>query len=319
MRDVNDMTQPTPSEQALQFLQALPPGPQPWERDIDEMRAAARTIAERVRGMPEIVATAESLEVGGVPIRLYRPSGGERAAVVWFHGGGWMVSDVDCDDHVARSLANAAGCAVVAVDYRLVPENRYPAPFDDAWVATQWAVEHFDRVAVGGESAGGNLAAAVALRARDESIDLVMQLLVYPMLDAAAVDGPFFIDYSTRYDTFMGGTGVGAALREAFRWTWQEYSPDPSRLFEPYASPLQAHSLRDVAPAYVITAEHDILRGEAEQYASRLTADGVSVEIVDYPGQVHGFFIATGLIQDARDAVERSAAALKGAFGHQAL
>ena len=208
--------------------------------------------------------------VDGVPARLYRPVGGERDVLVWFHGSAWMIGDLDFCDPVVRRLTNRARCAVLSVDYRLAPEHPFPAAIDDAWAATVWASERFRSVAVGGDSAGGNLAAAVALRARDHGIELALQVLVYPVLDNAAVESQSYADYRQRYRGFIGDPGFGDRHADGVRYIWEVYVPDPAQRLHPDASPMQAASLRGVAPALILTAEHDILRGEAEAYARRL-------------------------------------------------
>jgi acetyl esterase len=264
-------------------------------------------------GRPEPVAEVRDMHAGGVPARLYRPAGGESDVLVWLHGGAWMTGDPDCCDAAVRALANRAGCAVLSVDYRLAPEHRYPAAVEDCWAAAGWAARNFDFVAVGGDSAGGNLSAAVALRARDDGISLALQLLVYPVLDYRP-DSPFYQEFRDRYRGFAGIGEFGKDIQENIRHIWEVYIPDPARRGERDASPLRAESFSGLAPAMVITAEHDILRGEGQDYARRLQAAGVPTEIFSYTGQVHGFFHLLAMTQDARDAVERSGAALRRAF-----
>jgi acetyl esterase len=305
---------PVPSEQARMLIALMSAGAPDAAADIRGLRQHVRQWSLAGSGTPESVASVESIEVHDVPARLYRPLLDERDALVWLHGGAWMVGDLDSYDALARGLANRVGCAVLSVDYRLAPEHTYPDALEDCWRATVWASEQFDRVAVGGDSAGGNLAAAVALRARDRSIELALQLLVYPMLDYAAVDGAFYNEYSRLYRTFAGIEHAGALTQSHIRNIWEIYLPDPSQRAEHEASPLQATSFSGVAPVLIIAAEHDILRGEGEEYARRLQADGVAAELVNYPGQVHGFFHLIGLMDDARDSLERSAAALRCAF-----
>jgi len=286
----------------------------PRTDDVEERRRNARRWALEGSGEPEPVASVEALDVAGVPARLYRPTGSERDVLVWLHGGGWTLLDLDCYDAVVRALANRAGCAVLSVDYRLAPEHRYPAAIDDAWAATEWAAGPFERLAVGGDSVGGNLAAAVALRARDRGVPLALQLLVYPVLDYAAVDASFYEDYERRYAHFADKRRFGAESRTLIRKIWETYVPEPAKRDEPDASPAQATSLAGLAPALVVTAEHDILRGEDEDYARRLEAEGVEVALVTYERQVHGFFPMLGVTDDARDAVRRAAAALRRGF-----
>ena len=286
-----------------------------WERDIGELRHEMRQYTLARCGSSEPVAAVEELRAADVPARLYRPERDERDVLVWLHGGSWMFGDLDCYDAIARRLANCARCAVLLVDYRLAPEHPYPAAVDDCWTTTQWALEQFEQVAVGGDSAGGNLSGVVALRARDRGHALAMQLLVYPPLDYAAVDGPSYDAFVRRYSVFAGVEGFGARSRDGIRHIWHVYVPEAARRVEPAASPLRADSLARVAPAVIITAEHDILRGENEEYGRRLQSDGVPVAVWQYDGQVHGFFQLPGLMDDARDAIERSAVALRKAFG----
>ncbi|SBW22365.1 lipase/esterase [Candidatus Protofrankia californiensis] len=232
---------------------------------------------------------------------------------MWFHGGAWMVGDVQVHDSLARFLANRARCAVISVDYRLAPEHRYPAAIDDAWAATLWAFKSFDRLAVGGDSAGGNLAAAVAHRARNHGLVLQLQLLVYPVLDYRP-DSAEYDDYRKQYQGFAGKSEWGREAQEGIRRIWEIYVPDVTRRHEPDASPLRSDSFGGLAPTVIITAEHDILRGENEDYIARLVAAGVPVKILNYPGQIHGFYAMFAEISDGRDAVQRSVNALRSSL-----
>jgi acetyl esterase len=283
-----------------------------WERDIADVRADHRRESAEIRGEPEPVASVDEVAAGGVPARLYRPGGGDTGVLVWLHGGGFMVGDLETEDHLARALANRGGCAVLCVDYRLAPEHRYPAALDDAWAAVTWAAERFSLVAVGGDSAGGNLAAAVALQARAERVDLALQVLVYPMLDYR-IGSPGYEAYRRAYNGFAGIEGFGDRSQEGIRRIWDLYA-DPSQRTVPSVSPLRAPSLVGVAPALIITAEHDILRAEAEEYGALLRQAGVEAEVVSYDGQMHGFYRALGRSDAGRDAVERSGAALQRAL-----
>ena len=224
-----------------------------------------------------------------------------------------MLGDLDCCDAAVRALANRGGCAVLAVDYRLAPEHRYPAAVEDSWAATEWAAENFDSVAVGGDSAGGNLTAAAALRARDLGISLALQLLVYPVLDYRP-DSAHYNAFRDRYREFAGIEEFGKQSQESIRRIWEIYIPDPARRGERDASPLRAASFSGLAPAMVITAEHDILTGEGQDYARKLQAAGVPAEIINYTGQVHGFFVLPWMMDDAQDAIARSGIALRRAF-----
>jgi acetyl esterase len=304
---------PRPHEQVEAFLDGFGSSPDPWSTDIAIVRADARAKVLAVTGEPAPVASIEPVDADGVPARLYRPTGAERDVLVWAHGGGWIHGDLDTADGVARALANRAACAVLSIDYRLAPEHPFPAGFDDAWNAITWARHNFDSVAVGGDSSGGNLAAAAALKARDESVDLAAQLLVYPALDFAQ-DTDYKIAFRQRYARFAGLSGFGSNTYRRLVHIWETYVPDPAVRKTSYASPLHAESVDGVAPATIITAEHDFLRGEAEEYARRLTSAGVPVEVHEYTGQIHGFFEMFTALTDSHHAVGVAGGAVRRAF-----
>jgi acetyl esterase len=304
---------PRPHEQVRAFLASTPPPLSPWSAGIDAVRADVRERVLAVTGALRPVASVEAIEADGVPGRLYRPSEATEAVLVWAHGGGWTHGDLDTCEGVARALANRAGCAVLAVDYRLAPEHPFPAGFEDVWRAIEWAKRTFTQVAVGGDSSGGNLAAAAALKARDRDVELTVQLLVYPVLDSTQ-NADYKLRFTERYATFAGQAGYGRNTYDRLRHIWATYAPDPALRTSPYASPMHAHTLRGVAPAVIITAEHDFLRGEAEAYARRLAADGVNVKRQDYAGQIHGFFEMFDIMTDAHHAVGVAGDGLRRAF-----
>jgi acetyl esterase/lipase len=296
--------------QARALIESLPDSGLMAGRDIQEVRREARAIVLAAAGTPEPMATVDEIDAGGIPARLYRPTGAETSVLVWLHGGAFMTGDLDSCDVVARAFAKRAQSAVLSVDYRLAPENRFPAAIEDAWRATVWATGNFNTVAVGGDSAGGNLAAAVALRARDLRVELAMQILVYPVL-TADTSNSYYEGFAQRYANFCGRTGFGATSLANIRNMWQTYIPDPTRRFVQDASPLRATSLAGLPPVVMILAEHDILREDGEEYIRRLEAVGVPVEVCRYDGQLHGFIGFSGKLDAARDAVEKSAAALR--------
>src|SRR2546429_2836355 len=233
-------------ETALQPVQSLTP---------EEARRQAETYAAELFGAKEAVDSVRRARVAGVPVRVYSPSRApDLPVVVYLHGGGWVLGLVDGFDGVCRALANRTGCRVVAVDYRLAPEHRFPAALDDAWAVTRWAFTQTPRVGVAGDSAGGNLAAVVAIRARDAGLQLACQVLVYPVTDHR-FDRP-------SYTANAAGYGLTMA---AMRWYWHHYLGGEDG-GQPDASPLRAPSLDGVAQALVIVCEHDPLRDEGAAY-----------------------------------------------------
>ena len=267
-------------------------------------------------GEPEPIARVENRMVpgpaGDIPIRVYTPVGTAPFPVlVYFHGGGWVIGNLDTHDGVCRSLANRVGCIVVSIDYRLAPEHPFPAAPEDCYAATRWIAEHAatlgadrGRIAVGGDSAGGNLAAVVALMARDRGgPKLVYQLLIYPATDA---------DFETRS---CRENAEGYFLTRAdMIWFWNHYAPRDEDRRNPYAAPLRAASLGGLPPALVITAEFDPLRDEGEAYAARLRDEHVPVRLSRYDGMIHGFFQMGAVVDRGRAAVEEAARALGQAF-----
>jgi acetyl esterase len=305
---------PMPNEQALEYLNSIPRADQPfWILPAEEARKDFRNECFVYAGHGELVETVRDELIAGVKCREYLPGENISEVFVWFHGGGWTIGDPGCYDAAMRAIANMANCAIISVDYRLAPESIYPAAIEDAWAVTVWASTHFKKVAVGGDSSGGNLAAAVALRARDAGIELSLQILVYPVLDYR-VDSPEYEDFAHEYREFGGRTGYGAESRDTIRAIWNRYIPSPELRREPDASPFRSNSFGAIAPLLMLLAEHDILRREGEEYARLLEGEAGDVEVVIYEGQIHGFYHLLKQFDDARDAVSRTAAALRGAF-----
>jgi len=267
-------------------------------------------------GEPESVARIENRTVPGptgeIPVRIYTPVGTAPFPVlVYFHGGGWVIGNLDTHDGICRSLANRVGCLVVSVDYRLAPEHRFPAAPEDCYAATRWLAEHAGslggdkgRIAVGGDSAGGNLAAVVALMARDRGgPKLAFQLLVYPATDT---------DFETR--SYRENSEGYFLTRADMVWFWNHYAPRDEDRRNPYAAPLRAASLRGLPPALVITAEFDPLCDDGNAYAARLREDGVPVRLSQQDGLIHGFFQMGAVIDRGRASVDEASRALKDAF-----
>ena len=249
---------------------------------------------------------------GQIPVRVYRPTeSGDHPLLLWYHGGGWVIGDLDGADVTCRELAAKSGAVVVSVDYRLAPEHRYPAAQEDCYAATRWAAANAaelgadaSRLAVGGDSAGGNLAAVVSLRARDENGPPIrFQLLVYPVTDHN-FGTP---SYSENADGYL-------LTRDGMKWFWNHYLGPDGDGAHPHASPLRAESLAGLPPAHVITAEYDPLRDEGEAYARRLDEAGVPTTLTRYAGQIHAFYGMHGVLDDAAGAADESAAKLKAAL-----
>ncbi|WP_337177245.1 alpha/beta hydrolase [Paludisphaera sp.] len=318
------------------MLEDLPTGPlDPQARDfLDRLNAAGLPTADamtpaqaraqmevsaRFLGRPPRVARVRDVHIDGpggpVPVRLIRPIGPEEEAlpvVAFHHGGGWVTGDLSSHEGLCRALANASGSIVASVGYRLAPEHPFPAAADDAFAAYSWLRSNAaevggdpSRVAVCGDSAGGNLAAVVALMARDRGVaPPTLQLLCYPALDC---------DFGARsYLDFAEGHLL---TRGEMMWYWDQYVPDPADRLNPYASPMRAEDLSGLAPAMVITAGHDVLRDEGERYAERLRAAGVPTTLSRYPGMIHGFLRRYPFFEEGRRGVDEAATALRRAFG----
>jgi acetyl esterase len=235
---------------------------------------------------------------GDIPVRIYRPDGSSLPILVYAHGGGFVFCDLDSHDGLCREIANRTPAVVVSVAYRLAPEHRWPAAADDFYAATQWAADNAaslggdaGRVAVGGDSAGGNLAAVTALMARDRGDPtLAAQLLLYPVLAA---------DFDTKSYRLFGRGYYNP--RPAMQWYWDQYVPTKADRVHPYATPLNAE-LHDLPPAVLVIAGHDPLRDEALAYAAELEAAGVRVVRAQFDGAIHGFMTMPSLqiTQEAR-------------------
>jgi acetyl esterase/lipase len=282
------------------------PGPPAHEVPVSEARAAHAAETVWLCGDPEPVAEVRNVAVpgpgGDVPVRIYVPED-PHGVVAYIHGGGWMMGVLDSYDAALSALANAAGATVASIDYRLAPEHRFPAAVDDSLAAVRWIAAEFagEPLAIAGDSAGGNLAAVVARRTRGE-LPLRLQVLIYPVTDAA-VNTPSYREFSDDH-------GLSAASMRRF---WNLYL-DGSDGNDPDASPLRATDLAGLPPAYVLTAEEDVLRDEGEAYALALREAGVPVELVRWPGTIHGFFRWLAVAAPAREAVVAVGGALREAL-----
>jgi acetyl esterase len=292
--------------------------PPVWEVTPEQARINA---AARPRPAGPEVAAVEDRGIpgpaGDVPVRIYTPEGsGPFPILVWYHGGGWVVGDLDSADPTARHLCKGAACVVVSVDYRLSPETKFPGPADDCFAATLWAANNAgmingdaSRVAVGGDSAGGNLAAAISLMAADRGGPAIIhQLLVYPVTEP-------------NYDTPSYSENAAGFLlaRDAMVFYWDAYLASEEDASNPYAAPMKAGSLSGQPAALVITAEFDPLRDEGEAYGRRLQQAGVETTISRYDGMIHGFFGMVGIMDKSGQVMEEATAALRAAFAGAAV
>lgn len=295
-------------------LAGRPPFEQLTPAEAREAYMKSRAI---LQPEPEPVAEARDLAAPGphgpIPLRLYRPQGGAAPlpGLIYYHGGGWLLGGLDSHDVVCRRFANAARCVVVSVDYRMAPEHKFPAAVDDCAAATGWAIGQAAalgidpaRVAVGGDSAGGNLAAVMALMARDGALPrLAYQLLIYPATDM------------TMTTVSSQTVGPGVPLTSAtMKWFIDHYMRGPEDRIDWRASPIRAASVAGTAPALVLTAAADPLRDEGIAYAARLEREGVRTTAIHLTDQIHGFLSMGKVIRAADTAIDMMAASLRRAF-----
>jgi acetyl esterase len=297
-----DLTKMDPDSVAFMAMQPPAPATPPTPAEAREIMRQGRLANQP--DLPQVAAIREHQAAGPagpVPVRVYRAAGTMMTdtlpAHVYFHGGGWVIGDLDSHDWTCRMIANGAKCAVVSVDYRLAPEHPFPAAYDDAVAATRWVAANStplgidsSRISVGGDSAGGNLAAAVALTLRGSDITLRAQALTYPVTDLTCA----------HYGTYTGGVILTDARMRAYI---DAYTLDTTQRKDWRASPLFAQSLRGLPPAVVILAGFDPLYAEGAAYAERLKKDGVPTTVREYPGQMHGFLSRARISPKAHDAV----------------
>ena len=277
----------------------------------------ARSNAKaRPRGKGPNVHKVEDIKIpsaaGPIPARIYTPSNETSLPVlVWFHGGGWVVGDLESADATARHLCNESSSVIISIDYRLAPETKFPGASDDCYTATQWVSENAsslnadpEKIAVGGDSAGGNLAAVVSLMARDnQGPKIGFQLLVYPVTE---------MNFNTK--SYIDNAEGYQLSRDGMIWYWDHYLEDKEAANNPYAAPMKAESLQNLPPALIITAEYDPLRDEGKAYAERLKAEGVTTQYTMYSGMIHGFFGMASVVDKGRAAVKEAADAMRKAL-----
>ncbi|MFD1075282.1 alpha/beta hydrolase [Longispora fulva] len=290
--------------------------PQLYTLSLEEAREADLASIRASGGIGEPVHRVIDMTIPGpggeLPIRIYQPEGpGPFPTLTYFFGGGWTLGSIDTSDGICRSLANAADCMVVTIGYRLAPETKFPGAIEDCYAALRWIDAHAKeidadpaRLAVGGDSAGGNLAAAVTLLTRERGGPaLVGQLLVYPNTD-----------YFSDTPSLRENTDPWLFNQTSVSWYWNHYLTDPEQGRDPLASPLRAADHSGLPPALVITAEYDPIRDQGEQYAERLRHAGVATELTRYDGMVHGFFAMASTLDGGKRAMAQAAAQLRTWF-----
>ena len=285
--------------------------PQVWEAPVDIIRKNTQSrpaLAGPIEPVHEVINRFIPGPTADLPIRIYRPTSHNSApAIVYFHGGGWVLNFLDIYDASLSRLANQTGATIISVNYQKAPEHPFPTPFDDCYATLEWVIAHAGelqidtaRIGVAGDSAGANLASGVALKARDNHVALAFQLLIYPCNGR---------DFET--DSYLNNaTGYGLST-QAMRWFWEQYLQSSEDHFNPYAVPMQASTFEGVAPAIIITAQYDPLLSDGEQYAQLLQRDGVSVFYKEYAGMIHGFFTNMAVTPTAREAIDLVAVEIK--------
>jgi acetyl esterase len=295
--------------QVEELLRGLENAPPLESLSPEQVRANAEAAYAEQFGAKDEVESVEDASADGVPIRIYRPAGIEQpsTALVYFHGGGWVAGSLETHDGICRALAKRTPTVVIAVDYRLAPEHRYPAAVQDAWTAVSWVSAHAEKlgldqmkIGVGGDSAGGTLATVVARMARDRAVPLAAQLLIYPVTNHA-FDTP-------SYSFFQSGYGL---TRDGMVWYWKQYlGEERDGSDDPDIAPAALRDMRRLPRAIVITAECDVLRDEAESYAQRMFLSTVETEGYRYDGMVHGFLRMAGKVDRAQQALTEIAESL---------
>lgn len=280
----------SPVEARKQMADLAPP--------VDPLLMVDRVEDRRIKG-PD----------GEIPVRLYYPEGNPPYPVlVYFHGGGWVIGDLDSHHAICHAISKTSDCLVAAVDYRLAPEHPFPAPVEDAYAATCWVAENADaiqadagRIAIGGDSAGGTQATVVAMMARDRSgPQIALQVLIYPITD-----------YYFETSSYLKNADGYMLTRDLMMWFWKHYLKNDEITDHPYVSPLRAENLGKLPDALVLTAQYDPLCDEGQAYAGRLQEAGGHVKLTRYDGMIHGFFRMTSRLDKARQALNEVAAALK--------
>jgi len=285
--------------------------PQVWEAPLDVIR---RNTHARIKNsgpaepVHQIINRFIPGKTADLPIRIYRPTENPNApAIVFFHGGGWVLSTLDIFDSSLSRLANQSGATIISVFYQKAPEHPFPIPFDDCYESLLWVISNAEelkidptKVGVMGDSAGGNLASAVALKARDNGVKLALQVLIYPC-NERNFETHSYIDYATGY----------LLTTQGMKWFWEQYVQNPADNTNPYAAPMHAKTFKDLAPAVIVTAQYDPLLADSEKYAKLLQADGVPVVYKQFDGMIHGFFVMMAITKVAAESIDFIAQEIK--------
>ena len=285
--------------------------PEVWEAPVDVLRANTQSRPAN-GGTPEPVFEVINTFIPGptadLPVRIYRPNNNSNnSAIVFYHGGGWVLNFIDIYDASMHRLANQSGATVISVNYQKAPEHAFPIPFDDCYATLLWAIENSHKlnidpkkIGVLGDSAGGNLASAVALKARDNRVHIAFQVLVYPCNDR---------DFTTKsYVEYADGYGLST---HAMQWFWDQYLQGDQHDSNPYACPAQSKSFKGLPPTVVVTAEFDPLLSDSENYVTLLKGDGIEVTYKEFAGMNHGFFANLAITPSAAKAVDFCAEEIK--------
>ena len=285
--------------------------PQVWEAPLDVIR---RNTHARIKNsgpaepVHQIINRFIPGKTADLPIRIYRPTENPNApAIVFFHGGGWVLSTLDIFDSSLSRLANQSGATIISVFYQKAPEHPFPIPFDDCYESLLWVLANAEelkidptKVGVMGDSAGGNLASAVALKARDNGVKLALQVLIYPC-NERNFETQSYIDYATGY----------LLTTQGMKWFWEQYVQNPADNTNPYAAPMHAKTFKDLAPAVIVTAQYDPLLEDSVKYAKLLQADGVPVIYKQFDGMIHGFFVMMAITKVAAESIDFIAQEIK--------
>jgi len=292
--------------------------PAVWQAPLEVIRANSHlsvALAQPLIDLFEVSHKVISGPTSNLPVRIYRPSDEKNLpALVFYHGGGWVLNFLDIYEPALRKLAKVGEFVIIAVEYQKAPEHPYPAAFEDCFYTLEWVVENATNlgidqtlIGIGGDSAGGNLASAVAIKARDTNlISLAFQLLIYPCNDKE-----MNYESATKYATDFGLT------TQAMKWFWDQYLSKVEDREDPYAVPVKANSLRGVAPAILIAAEFDPLTDDVKNYYQKLIKDSVPAIYKEFAGQIHGFFNLSGVTEDAESLYSEIAKEINAVLGRR--